>query len=480
MKINALELIDFYKSGHYRQYPENTQLVYSNFTPRSDRLFAHKGKDWDSKVVFVGLQGVVQWLLIDLWNDTFFNVPKEQAVGSYIDLMTESLGVGAVTPDHISALYDLGYLPIRIKAIREGYRVNIGVPVFTVVSTNENFSWVTNYLEDMLSAECWKTITNATTAYEYRRLLDRFTEKTGSPKEFINFQCHDFSMRGLSGVSDAAQSGIGHLISFLGTDTVPAIRYLKNYYFGNDTFIGGSVAATEHSVMCASGKESEVETFRRLVEDVYPSGIVSIVSDTWDFWNVVGTKNSISVQLKDKILNRTPDALGNAKVVFRPDSGDPVEIVCGIQIKSEEYEEDAAWELVTQTVSETEHGECGDCEATGVFKIGDEYREITVEIDWDRYDKQYYYQEGHRIKSNVLVELSDPQKGAIECLWETFGGTINEKGYKVLNPRVGLIYGDSITLDRATQILTRLEEKGFASCNIVFGVGSFTYQGGGR
>lgn len=47
---------------------------------------------------------------------------------------------------------------------------------------------------------------------------------------------------------------------------------------------------------------------------------------------------------------------------------------------------------------------------------------------------------------------------------------------KVLNERVGLIYGDSITLDHAQRILERLEAKGFASNNLVFGIGSFTYN----
>lgn len=476
MKINALELIDFYKSGHYRQYPKGTELVYSNFTPRSDRLFAHKSDMWDHKVVFVGLQGTIQWLLIDLWNETFFNRPKDEVVGEYIDLMNECLGVGAVTKDHIEALHDLGYLPIRIKAIKEGSRVDVGVPVFTVVNTKPEFYWVTNYLEDMLSAESWKTINNATTAYEYRRLLDKYAEITGSPKEFVPWQGHDFSFRGLSGCYDAAHSGIGHLFPFFGTDTIPAIRHIKNYYGGKNTFVGGSVAATEHSVMCASGKEDELETFRRLIEDVYPSGIVSIVSDTWNFWNVVGTNNSIAVQLKDKILNRQPDALGNAKVVFRPDSGDPVEVVCGIQIRETASAEWAADILLDSVSQNTDHGECGVEEETGIFKINNEYRKITIRIDWNRYDKQYYYIDGSRIIENVQIDLTDQQKGAIECLWDTFGGTINEKGYKVLNPRVGLIYGDSITLERATQILKRLEEKGFASCNIVFGIGSYTYN----
>lgn len=61
-------------------------------------------------------------------------------------------------------------------------------------------------------------------------------------------------------------------------------------------------------------------------------------------------------------------------------------------------------------------------------------------------------------------------------MWNYFGGTINDAGYKVLNPHIGLIYGDGITVQLADKILTKMEHMGFASSNIVFGVGSFTYQ----
>lgn len=64
----------------------------------------------------------------------------------------------------------------------------------------------------------------------------------------------------------------------------------------------------------------------------------------------------------------------------------------------------------------------------------------------------------------------------MECLWQIFGGTTTDKGFKVLNERVGLIYGDSITLERASNILQQLEAKGFASNNVVFGIGSYTYN----
>ena len=402
IKINPLNAIDFYKADHRRQYPVGTEYVYANFTPRSSRL-AKMLPDFDDKIVFFGLQGFIKHFLIETWNEGFFNQPKAKVVAAYKRRMDNSLGEGAVPVEHIEALHDLGYLPLKIKALEEGSRVNIKVPVLTIINTDPNFFWLTNYIETVLSAELWKSCTTSTIAYEYKRLLTQYAEKTGVPLDFVAVQGHDFSSRGMSGIYDAAQSGVGHLTSFIGTDSVTSIDYAEEYY--NTTgVVGVSVPATEHSVMCMGSEESEIETFRRLICELYPSGVVSIVSDTWDFWRVI---TEFSVELKSEILNRQPNTLGLAKVVFRPDSGDPVKIICG---------------------------------------------DPDAELDSPAY------------------------KGAVQCLWEIFGGTETAQGYKVLNERVGLIYGDSITLERAQNILKGLEAKDFASNNLVFGIGSYTYN----
>jgi nicotinamide phosphoribosyltransferase len=206
----------------------------------------------------------------------------------------------------------------------------------------------------------------------------------------------------MSGVEDALMSGAGHLLSFTGSDTIPAIDFLEMYYNADSDkeLVAGSVPATEHSVMCMGEKESEIDTFRRLLTKLYPKGIVSVVSDTWDFWKVM---TEYLPELKTEILAR------DGRLVIRPDSGDPVKIICG---------------------------------------------------DWE---------------SPESMITSAQRKGAYELLWDTFGGTINEKGYKILDPHVGLIYGDSITRGRQAQILKLLEEKGFAFSNGVLGIGSFTY-----
>ena len=399
MKINPLTAIDFYKADHRSQYPKGTTEVYSNFTPRSNK-HAKVLSDHDNKIVMFGLQYFIKHFLMEVWDENFFNMPKGEVVAAYKRRMDHALGPDAFTMDHIEALHDLGYLPLRIKAVPEGARVPIGVPAVTVVNTHPDFFWLTNYIESVISCYLWKPMTSATTAFEYKRLLTRYALKTGTALDFVPFQAHDFSFRGLSGMQDSVVSGMAHLTSFWGTDTVPAIDMVEAYY-GADAEkepVGFSVPATEHSVMCMGMQDGELETFRRLINETYPNGIVSIVSDTWDFWKVVTEYVRI---LKDDILAR------DGKLVIRPDSGDPVKIVCG------------------------------DPDAP---------------------------------------EGTPEHKGAIECLWEVFGGTVTETGYKLLDAHIGLIYGDSISLERAEAIVTGLERKGFASGNVVFGVGSFTYQ----
>jgi nicotinamide phosphoribosyltransferase len=152
------------------------------------------------------------------------------------------------------------------------------------------------------------------------------------------------------GIEAARLSGAGHLLSFNGTDTVSAIDFLEDYYGADsDTeLIGGSVPATEHSVMCMGSQEGELETFRRLITEVYPTGIVSVVSDTWDYWSVW---TDILPSLKDEVMAR------EGTLTIRPDSGDPVLIICGdpnAEPGSPQYKGtfEMAWDLFGGTVNE--------------------------------------------------------------------------------------------------------------------------------
>lgn len=476
MKLDPLITADFYKVSHRQQYPDGTNLVYSNFTPRSAKLANISSDQFDGKVTFFGLQYFIKAFLIEAWDREFFGKPKAEVVARYKRRMDTALGPDSVPVDHIEALHDLGYLPIRIKALPEGVSVPVKVPVLVIHNTHPEFFWLTNYLETALSAYLWKPMTSATVARHYRKLLDAYAATTGADPGFVQFQAHDFSFRGMSGPYDAALSGAGHLLSFVGTDTIAAIDLIEDYYRGDaeKELIGCSVPASEHSVMSMGTFEAEIETFRRFITQLYPAGIVSIVSDTWDFWRVV---TEYAAELKPDILAR------EGKLVFRPDSGDPVRILCGEVIPSvdqaEDLEDAKAWakEIIDNSVCDaTPHGVCGPRTQDGLFEFRGSFYRAVVEFEWNRYDKRFYYIDEVRLVSFDKVKLTPEQKGAVQCLWEIFGGTTTENGFKLLDSHVGLIYGDSITLERAHQILEALKAKGFASSNVVFGIGSYTYQ----
>lgn len=311
--FDFITLVDGYKLDHRRQYPAGTELVYSNWTPRSSRIPS------ETHAVFFGLQYLLQAYFTELAEQTFFKVRKQVILDKYQRRLDNYFGPNEIGTKHIADLHDLGHIPLAFKALPEGARVPLKCPMFTVESTHPDFFWVTNYFETMISNIIWKGCTSASTAYRLRKLLDKHAIASGD-FNFVDWQGHDFSYRGMSGTEDAAISGAGHLLSFTGTDTLPAIELLETYYHaGKSPLIGMSVPATEHSVMCAGGEGDEEETYTRLLK-LYPNGIVSIVSDTWDLWNVVG---NILPKLKDLIMSR------NGKTVIRPDSGDPANILCG-------------------------------------------------------------------------------------------------------------------------------------------------------
>ncbi|HDL6062601.1 TPA: nicotinate phosphoribosyltransferase [Mannheimia haemolytica] len=383
-------LCDFYKTSHRIQYPEGSQFLYSTFTPRSN-IYA----PFVTRVVSFGFQAFILKYLIHYFNDNFFSRSQHDVVSEYTQFISDTLNIED-SGEHIAQLHQLGYLPIRIKAIPEGKSVAVKVPLMTIENTHSSFFWLTNYLETLINVSLWQPITSASIAFAYRKALAEFSEQTCDDNSHLPFQAHDFSMRGMSSLESAESSGAGHLTSFLGTDTIPAISFVTAYY-GSQHLIGTSIPASEHSVMSSHGVD-ELPTFRYLMAK-YPNNMLSIVADTTDFWHNITVNLPL---LKQEILAR-PES---AKLVIRPDSGDFFTIICGNNSSPVEHE----------------------------------------------------------------------RKGLIECLWDIFGGSINQKGYKVLNPHIGAIYGDGVTYDKMIRILEGLTAKGFASSNIVFGVGAQTYQ----
>lgn len=436
---------DFYKTGHPFMFSKKLTELYGNMTARGDK-FALTLQDFDHKVLWVGFTAVLQYMLIDNWNNTFFNREKDVVIKKYKRMMDRALGLNKVPTWKLEALHDLGYLPIRVKSLPEGSRVDLRVPLWTAVSTMEEHAWIEQYLETQISSESWLPLTSATTAFEFRRLFEQYAILTGADREFVKFQGHDFSMRGMETMA-ATISGAAHLTVFRGTDTITAIDFLETYYPDPaDPFIGGSVPATEHAVSssniieiaaalekhgewngwskqslnprqsdsffgrgdrsadqawvdaCPILEMAETAYLKYMLTEGQPEGIFSYVADTYDFFAVV---TRISAHLKSEILAR------NGKVVFRPDSGDPVKIM-----------------------------------------IGDPDAQFASPEWW----------------------------GAIRCLYKIFDGPINQEGFHELDSHVGTIYGDSISLVRAEQILKGLFDMGFASTVWVAGIGSYTYQ----
>lgn len=472
-KINPMIATDSYKLGHKSMYPKGTTKVYSNMTPRSGKILERivPANIYDNKMVHFGLQGLIKHY-VGLWNENFFGVSQTDAVSHFVSTVLPFIGACEVDVEGVVALHNLGYLPLEIKGLPEGSVVPFKVPVFTVQNTLPEFYWLTNYTETYFSNEYWKGTTTATIARYYRILLEDYAKQTGCPLDFVDFQAHDFSCRGMSGMYDSTTSGAGHLVYFKGSDTLVAVDYLKYAYDANkEPLIACSVPATEHSVMTSTGKDGEFDLFKRIITEVVPNGLVSVVSDSFDFWQVM---TDFTVRLKDDILARGKDPVtGLSKVVFRPDSGDPVEIVCGkrvVDLDNKEVFAKYAETAGTTNIRDVLHESFMDVTISHepeVVKINGKYHPCHMINDSWNYYANY----------DDTVEYTEAQvKGAVECLWDVFGGTVNEQGYKVLSDRVGVIYGDSITLQRAQDILEGLKAKGFCTSCIVFGVGSFTYQ----
>lgn len=380
MENNLMLATDVYKMGHLEQYPPGTTKVYSYLLARSDKKMP--------ATLFYGLQYYLKMLEAK---------PTKEMMDEFLFYRQRILGRPASkeVEFQLSALVKLGYFPLKIKAVREGQTIPVRNVLMTIENTVPGFHWVVGFFESLL-LKVWNTCTVASYSNKLRKLCKKYADETCDDAGHLPFQVHDFGYRGCSSDETAMLSGSAHLINFLGTDTVKALKLIIDTYGCSDP-IGLSVPATEHSVMCAYGQENELKAFERIL-DLNPEGIVSIVSDTYDLWNVL---TNFAQKLKGRILDR------KGKVVFRPDSGDPPKIICG--------DPDAG---------------------TG----------------------------------------SDEWLGSLQLLDRSFGHSVNSKGFRVINPKVGLIYGDGMFFERLERTLALMKELGYASSNLVIGIGGLLLQ----
>ncbi len=305
---NLLLQTDVYKFGHKDQYPPKTNKVYSYLEGRGSR---EDGLDY---TVFFGLQYYLK---------RYLGTSVTHAdVDEYTEVAGGILGPSNINVRQFRELADLGYIPLKIKAVPEGTVCPLKNVLMTITNTHDDFAWLVNYVETLLM-KLWLPITVASNSYRFRRMFNGFADRTVGNRDHVPFMMHDFGYRGSGSEESAAIAGAAHLLSFLGTDTTAAVCFLRDYYDAAkcDRPIGLSVPASEHSVMCAWNAQNEdVQAIENML-DTYPSGIVSIVSDTYNLWKTI--TDYYCGKFKDRIMAR------DGKVVVRPDSGDPPKIICG-------------------------------------------------------------------------------------------------------------------------------------------------------
>ena len=377
MNKNICLTTDSYKLNHWNQYPAGTEKVYSYFECRKGAKFA--------ETPFFGLQYIIKNHLegVVVTREKIENAAKLCKAHFGSEKYFNREGWEYILNSHG------GKLPVVIKAVEEGTVVPINNVLMTIENTDNKCFWLTNFLETILS-QVWYPITVASLSREVKVNIKEYLDLT-SDGGLLNFGLHDFGFRGASSWESAGIGGAAHLINFLGTDTVVAMEVAVNYYNADLNGLAFSVAATEHSVMTALGKNGEEQVVENLLNE-YPTGILSVVSDSYDIYNFVS--NIVGTKFKDRILAR------DGVFVVRPDSITPTHPT---------PEEEMVW--------------------------------------------------------------------IMENLWANIGGTINSKGYKVIDPSVRVLWGDGIDLEGIKKILYAVTKAGFATENIAcFGMGGGLLQ----
>lgn len=380
---NAILLSDTYKQCHRRIYPKGLTKLVSYWTPRRS-MFA----DPDDEMIFFGLQGFIKEYLIGYFNKNFFERPAAEVEESYRRYMDIQIGAGNYDLESVMELHELGFLPIKLSALPEGTKVPMGIPCIQLTNTDSRFAWVTQWVECLLQASLWKPCCHATVGWKYHKLAEKYYKETVDDSVSPFDAMADFGMRGMSCMDEAIHASAAWLLSFNKTSTIPAIPYIEQMYLTDclAAGIGRGAVSTEHSCQGANFAVDgdEITFIKRMLTELYPNTSFSMVSDTYDYWNLV---NNLLPQCKKEIMEH------NGKMLIRPDSGD-------------------------------------------------------------------------------IVKIS---VATVQKLWEIFGGTTNEKGYKVLDPHIGIIYGDGCQLTTVETIWEQLKELGFAANCITFGVGAFCF-----
>lgn len=367
---NLLFQTDSYKWTHWRQYKPGTHHVYSYLESRGGAF---------DELVWFGLKYYLRHFLAGVVFDADDIVEAADVAAEHFgdDTLFNLGGWTRLLNKHG------GTLPVRIKAIPEGTVVSPGVPLMTVENTDPDFPWLPGVLESLL-LKVWYPMTVASQSRAMAQIIKRHLERTGDPS-LLPYKVHDFGYRGVSSEETAEIGGAAHLTIFRGTDTLPALLFLRRYY-GAGRAAGHSIAATEHSTITSwGGPEQEVDAFRHFLQQ-HPRGTIACVSDSFNIWRACS--EHWGTTLKAQVLAR------DGTLVVRPDSGDPIAVVPRV----------------------------------------------------------------------------------LELLGEKFGFKVNNKGYKVLNPKVRVIQGDGVDLSSIGAILSAAEAQHWSADNITFGCGGALLQ----
>lgn len=448
MYNNIILNTDSYKLSMPDQYPPNTKFIFSYIESRGGKY---------DKTVFFGLQAYIK---------EYLTRPITQADIDEAELILTAHGEPFYREGWQYILDEhKGYLPIKIKAVGEGYVVPVKNVLATIVNTDSKCFWLTTHIETSLLRAVWYGTTVATQSWYIKQLIKKYLEKTGDVSS-LEFKLHDFGARGVSSVESAGIGGAAHLINFKGTDTISALLFAKKYY--NADMVGFSIPAAEHSTITSWGRYGEVSAYRNMLDKfAKPGSILAVVSDSYDIYKAV--ENIWGDELKQQIID------SGATLVIRPDSGYPVEVICGEYCRYKPLSNsDELNDFIT------------DAEDDDRFQYNDKFYMVTGKEDFvneygfDRLfrsviDIDYLMNDCAYIREINVVNIP-AAKGIINLLADAFGYTVNAKGYKVLN-NVRVIQGDGINYDTIEEILKTLESMGYSADNIAFGMGGALLQG---
>lgn len=298
LNYNPILDTDSYKLSHFSMYPEGTEAMSSYIEPRGPK---------NESVIFFGLQRFLKRYLSK-------PITAENIDEAEVFAKAHGEPFNREGWEHILTTYD-GYIPIRIKAVKEGTRVRTSNVLVVVECDDPKVFWLASYFETAILRGVWYPTTIATNSYKARQIIKQALLDTGGSLDGLPFMLHDFGGRGVTCEEQAQIGGMAHLTSFMGSDTISGVRAANLYY--NEPMAAFSVPAAEHTVCTAEGQEGEINVFKRILKSYKGWPIISVVSDSYDIYNAIHLWASLKEEIKES----------GARLVVRPDSGNPTEVV---------------------------------------------------------------------------------------------------------------------------------------------------------